>query len=56
MGEVLLEAWGPVEDGLISEEDFRAFTFDHPVSLWRGANPDFFAGAAIEADVAGAAA
>ena len=52
MNEVLLEAWELVEQGLVSEEDFRDFTFANPVSLWRGAREDFFAGTAIEREVA----
>ena len=48
MSEVLLEAWELVEDGLITEEDFRDFTFKHPVSLWQGARSDFFADGFIQ--------
>jgi predicted TIM-barrel fold metal-dependent hydrolase len=45
---VLPEAWELVEGGLITEADFRAFTFENPVRLWAGTNPDFFRGTAIE--------
>jgi len=47
--EVLPEAWELVEDGLLGEEDFRAFTFDNAVSLWAGADPSFFDGTVVEA-------
>jgi len=45
---VLAEAWELVEDGHISEDDFRAFTFDNPVRLWAGTNPEFFRGTVVE--------
>jgi predicted TIM-barrel fold metal-dependent hydrolase len=45
---VLAEAWELVEDGVITETDFRAFTFENPVRLWAGTNPDFFSGTVIE--------
>jgi predicted TIM-barrel fold metal-dependent hydrolase len=48
---VLPEAWELVEDGLLSEEEFAAFTFGHAVSLWAGAQPDFFRGTAVESAV-----
>jgi len=32
--KVLPEAWELVEHGLVSREDFRAFTYDHALSLW----------------------
>jgi predicted TIM-barrel fold metal-dependent hydrolase len=45
---VLPEAWELVEDGLIDEGDFRAFTLEHAVSLWGSTNPMFFAGTVVE--------
>jgi hypothetical protein len=48
---VLPEAYELVGDGLFSEEDFKAFVFSNPVSLWAGGNPAFFAGTAVEASV-----
>lgn len=45
---VLAEAWELVERGLVTPDDFRAFTFDNPVRLWGGTNPDFFAGTVVE--------
>jgi len=46
--EVLPEAWELVERGLLSTDDFRAFTFGNAVSLWAGGNPGFFDGTVIE--------
>ena len=51
VGDVVVEAWELVEDGLITEEDFREFTFANPVELHAGTNPDFFAGTRVEAAV-----
>jgi hypothetical protein len=48
MTEVLEEAYELVEDGLLTEEDFRDFVFTNPVTLWTGMNPDFFTGTAVE--------
>jgi predicted TIM-barrel fold metal-dependent hydrolase len=47
--EVLEEAYELVEDGLITEQDFREFTFGNAVSLHGGMNPNFFKGTAVEA-------
>lgn len=51
MRMVLHEAWELVEDERITAEDFRDFVFTHPAQLLAGANPEFFAGTAIAADV-----
>jgi predicted TIM-barrel fold metal-dependent hydrolase len=48
MNEVLGEAYELVEDGLITEEDFREFVFLNPLRFWGGGNPDFFKGTIIE--------
>jgi predicted TIM-barrel fold metal-dependent hydrolase len=53
---VLCEAWELVERGHLDLEGFRAFTFDNPVALWTGTNPEFFAGTVVEAAVATARA
>ena len=42
MADVLAEAYELVDEGLMTEEDFRDFVFGNPVRLWGGANPDFF--------------
>jgi hypothetical protein len=52
MTHVLTDAWKLVARGLITEEDFHAFTFANPVSLHAGMNPDFFKGTAVEGAVA----
>jgi len=49
---VLAEAHELVDDGLLSEDDFRDFVFGNAVNLWAGANPDFFKGTAIEKQAA----
>jgi predicted TIM-barrel fold metal-dependent hydrolase len=46
--EVLEEAWEMVEHGLITEENFREFTFSNAVELHGGMNPDFFKGTVVE--------
>lgn len=52
MLEVTDEAYELVEKGLISEADFRDFVFTHPAEFWTAANPDFFKGTSVEAEVA----
>jgi hypothetical protein len=47
MRMVLPEAHELVEDGLITAEDFRDFTFANAVRLWGTQNPDFFEGTAV---------
>jgi predicted TIM-barrel fold metal-dependent hydrolase len=49
---VLGEAHELVEDGLITEADFREFTFTNAVTLYAGTNPDFFKGTRVEGAVA----
>lgn len=48
MRGVMVEAYEMVEDGLISESDFRDFVFTWPTDFWAGTNPDFFKGTAVE--------
>src|SRR6266849_1268887 len=52
MADVVPEAYELVEDGLISEDDFRDFVFANPVRFWGEANPNFFKGTAVEAQAA----
>jgi hypothetical protein len=52
MTEVLEEAWELVEDGVMTEEDFREFTFVNPARFWTALNPDFFKGTSVEGAVA----
>src|ERR1700758_5219180 len=47
MRMVLPEAYELVEDGLITADDFRDFTFANAVRLWGMQNPDFFKGTVI---------
>lgn len=51
MTAVLAEAHELVTDGVIDEQDFRAFVFDNPVRLFAGMNRDFFVGTVVEAEV-----
>lgn len=52
MQTVLAEAYGLVERGILTEEDFKDFTFRNPISLHASQNSDFFKGTAVEAAVA----
>jgi predicted TIM-barrel fold metal-dependent hydrolase len=47
MLQVLPEAYEMVEDGLLTEDDFRDFTFGNAVKLWGTNNPRFFEGTVI---------
>lgn len=42
------ESWELVEEGVISEADFKAYVFENPYKLYTEANPDFFKGTAVE--------
>jgi predicted TIM-barrel fold metal-dependent hydrolase len=53
MREVLVEAHELVDDGLISEHNFRDFVFGYPVEFWTAGNPHFFKGTAVETQVQG---
>jgi predicted TIM-barrel fold metal-dependent hydrolase len=48
MREPLAEAFELVEDGLITADNFRDFTFTNAVKLWGTQNPDFFKGTRVE--------
>ncbi len=52
MSEVTAEAYEPVEEGCMTEEDFRDFVFANPIKLWTAVNPDFFKGTVVESAVA----
>jgi predicted TIM-barrel fold metal-dependent hydrolase len=52
MNEVLEEAYELVDDGLITEADFREFVFANPVRFWAESNPNFFKGTVLESAVA----
>jgi hypothetical protein len=49
---VLCEAYELVERQLITEDDFREFTFSNAARLYAGANPEFFKGTRVEEEVA----
>ncbi len=46
------EAWELVEHGMITEADFRQFTFENAPRLHTVLNPDFFKGTVVEGVVA----
>ncbi len=50
--EVVAEAYELVERGLMSDEDFRDFTFTNPVTFCAGLNRSFFENTAVEAHAA----
>lgn len=47
--DALAEAYGLVEEGVISEADFKAYVFTNPYKLYTEANPEFFKGTVVEA-------
>ena len=47
MRDPLPEAYELVEDGVITEDNFRDFTFANAVHLWGTQNPRFFEGTAV---------
>ena len=49
--DVVVEAEELVEDGFITESDFKEFMFWNPAELHAGMNPDFFKGTRVEKDV-----
>lgn len=52
MEDVLPDAYGLVEKGLLTPEQFRAFTFENPAALHLRMNPEFFAGTRLAAETA----
>ena len=48
IGDVVPEAYELVDEGLLSERDFRRFVFENPAGLYLRANPDFFRGTTLE--------
>src|SRR5204862_5720230 len=52
MRDPLPEAWELVEDGLITEANFRDFTFANAVRLWGTQNPRFFEGTRVAMEAA----
>jgi len=52
MRHPLPEAYKLVEDGHITSDDFRAFTFSNAVKLWGTQNPRFFVGTRVAKEAA----
>jgi predicted TIM-barrel fold metal-dependent hydrolase len=52
MASIVLEAHELVEEGALSEADFRDFVFGNPVRFYTCVNPGFFRGTAVEAEAA----
>jgi hypothetical protein len=52
IAEVVPAAFALVSAGVITETDFRDFTFTNPARLYLRGNPDFFKGTAVESQVA----
>ncbi len=52
MLQPLPEAYELVEDGLITADDFRDFTFSNAVRLWGTQNPSFFEGTRVAKEAA----
>jgi hypothetical protein len=52
MREPLPEAYELVEDGVLTENNFRDFVFANAVRLWGTQNPDFFKGTRVEKEAA----
>lgn len=48
MRDAAVEAYEGVEDGLLTEQDFRDFVFVNPIKLHAGMNPNFFKGTVLE--------
>jgi predicted TIM-barrel fold metal-dependent hydrolase len=48
LADVGWEAHEGVREGVLSEADFRDFTFANPARFWGTGNPDFFAGTRVE--------
>jgi predicted TIM-barrel fold metal-dependent hydrolase len=52
MREPLPEAYELVEDGFLTEDNFRDFTFTNAVKLWGTQNPNFFEGTSVAKEAA----
>ena len=52
MTQVMVEAYGMVQHGYLTADDFRDFVFGNVVQMHTGMNPDFFKGTVVEDDVA----
>jgi predicted TIM-barrel fold metal-dependent hydrolase len=52
MAEIIEEVYELVEDDLVTEADFRDFTFENAVRLHGGMNPKFFDGTSVQDEAA----
>ena len=52
MAEIIEEVYELVEDDLVTETDFRDFTFENAVRLHGGMNPKFFEGTSVHDEAA----
>jgi hypothetical protein len=52
MRDPLPEAYELVEDGYISQANFRDFVFENAVRLWGTQNPRFFEGTSVAKEAA----
>lgn len=48
MRETLAETWDLVEEGVISEKDFKALVYENPYRFYTANNPHFFKGTRVE--------
>ena len=48
MEDILPQSYRLVEQGILTSEQFRKFTFDNPSLLHLRVNPDFFTGTRVE--------
>ena len=46
--QVMVEAYEMVDDGLMTDDNFRDFTFGHIVDMHSSMNPNFFKGTIVE--------
>jgi hypothetical protein len=51
ISRVLEEAFELVDDGDLTEDEFRSFTFGNAARLHTSLNPDFFKGTVVESAV-----
>jgi hypothetical protein len=46
--ETLAETWDLVQEGVISERDFKALVYENPYRFYTANNPGFFKGTKVE--------
>jgi hypothetical protein len=51
MADAVKRAYGLVESGVISDQDFREMTFTNAVDFWTATNRDFFKDTVVESAV-----